>query len=162
MSERYATYLLIGGPLAQRDLPVLIDAIAQAGVSVEWGGAGFKPRTAEELLTALHQSQLWVCDDECRHGEFPELETACRALELSYRRCTEGTHACDPEVVDWRPGMVKPLVRIGSHCSEDAYVPESKVKGALDCLEKGDLREAVTRLRTLCPDVPDLPPFRIV
>ncbi len=163
MSERYATYLSIGGELAWSDVPLLLQAIAASHVATEWGGALTKPTGAAELLSALHtEGQLWFCDDECREGEFPKLEAACRSLGLPYRRCTEGTHACDPEVVDWRPGMVEPIVRIGSNCSEDAYAPERKVKEALNCLERGDLREAITRLQALYPEVPDLPPFKIV
>ena len=115
----------------------------------------------QELLTALDEGQLWFCDDQALNGEFPELETACRELGLSYTRQSEG-HCQDAEVVDWRPDMEEPLVRTGSNAGDGTFVLTEEVRKALTHLESNHIGRARELLRTLCPDIPELPPFKIV
>jgi hypothetical protein len=101
-------------------------------------------------------------DDQARFGEFPELEEACRTLGLTYRRHSEGKYELDPEVVDWRPGMSEPLVRMGSNDDREAtYVGADHVRQAIDLLEAGGAKRALSLLREVCPVVPDVPVFEI-
>jgi hypothetical protein len=117
---------------------------------------------AEELLESLRDNRLWLCDDQASYGEFPELESACQNLSLSYTRHSEGKYEYDAEVIEWRPGMTEPLVRVGSNHDEGAYVPVKEVEKALKHLEANRIGKAKKLLLALCPKIPKLPPFEIV
>jgi len=163
MSERFATWIQIGGKVPRSKINQLLKAIAAAGVSLEWGDAPFTPNSADDLLAARKDEYLELCDDEASWGQFPELEQACRKLKLAYTRCTDGGCAYDAERVDWRPGMKEPQARRSStEYSGETFVLVSEVKEALVILEAGDIPKAVAKLRSLCPDIPELPPFEIV
>ena len=162
MSDRFCAYIMIGGQLPQRRVPELLKAIAIANVSFEWGDCCLQPTTEAELLQARHKGKIYLCDAETRYGEFPELEQACRELGLAYTRHSEGKYGYDAIVVNWRPGMKNPLARRSSNSSEAIYVPAQQVKKALRHLESGRASKAKTMLRALCPEVPKLPPFKIV
>jgi hypothetical protein len=162
MSERYAAYISIGGDLPQSRVSELLEAIRNASISHEWGDTPFAPQSAGDLSKAVHKGRLWLCDDQSRYGTFPELEAACRKLGLSYTRWAEGYCQYDAELVDWRPGMRKPLVRVSSNASEATYVPTKSVMKALRHLEAGRVGKAKALLRRLCPTVPKLPPLMIV
>lgn len=162
MSERYVARIQIGGEIRRSRLPDLLEAIRTAPVSHEWGDACFEPKSAEDLVNAIRDSHLFLCDDQTRYGEFPELEAACRKLRLSYARWSEGYCAYDAEVVEWRPGMKKPLVRVGSNSNNATFVPTDEVRRALRQLESNHIGRAREILRTLCPDIPPLPSFKIV
>ncbi len=162
MSERLCAEIRIGGRLSRGQLPEFLKAVSKARVSLEWGDACFTPTTADELLESLRDGRLWLCDDQASYGEFPELESACRALGLSYTRRSEGKYERDAEIVEWRPGMAEPLSRVGSNHSQSAYVPVEEVAKALKHLEAGRAGKAKKILRTLCPQLPELPPFKIV
>jgi hypothetical protein len=162
MSERYAAYIMIGGDLPQSRVSELLETIRSASVSHEWGDPAFEPQSAGDLSAAVLKGHLWLCDDQSRYGTFPELEAACRKLGLSYTRWAEGYCEYDAELVDWRPGMRKPLVRVSSNASEATYLPTEQVKKVLRHLEANRVAKAKALLRPLCPDVPKLPPFKIV
>jgi len=162
VSERYAAYINIGGQVDESRLAELLEAIRTASVSHEWGDPPFGPRTADDLRKAIHKGYLWLCDDQSRYGTFPELEAACRKLGLSYTRWAEGYCQYDAELVDWRPGMRKPLVRVGSNDSEATYVPAERVRRALRHLDAGQVGRAKALLKLLCPTLAKLRPFKIV
>ena len=162
MSERYAANIRIGGEIRHSRLPKLLEAIRTASISHEWGEPPFEPKSAEELATAIRDGHLFLCDDQTRYGEFPELETTCRELGLSYTRWCEGYCEYDAEVIDWRPGMNEPLCRTGSNSGDATFVPADEVRKALTHLESNHVGRARELLRKLCPHVPDLPTFRIV
>lgn len=162
MSERFATWMQIGGKVPRAKVKQLLRAITEAGVSLEWGDAAFTPRSAEDLLAALKDGYLWLCDDEASWGQFPELEQACRKLRLPYTCCCDGGCAYDAERVDWRPGIKEPLSRRSStEHSGEIFVLAGEVKAALVMLEAGDVLKTVAKLRSLSPDIPELPPFEI-
>ena len=141
----------------------MLKAIAKAYVSLEWGDAPFTPANADELLEARQDGWLWLCDQEAKYGEFPELEETCRRLELPYTRFSEGWCGSDAELLDWRSGMEKPLIRTGSNDDcERTFVEASNVQKALVELEAGRVERATRILRELCPEVSELPPFKIV
>jgi len=162
MSDRIAAHITIGGEMPRAMLPLLLKAIVEAEGATEWGDAFFAPQDEDELLSCLMKNRLWLCDDESRDGAFPGLEDACRKLGLSYTRCCESRYEHNAEVVDWRPGMRKPLTRAGSVTSQLIYVPETRVRKALAHLQAGRIGKATSLLRSLCPTVPELPPFKIV
>ncbi len=162
MSERYAANITIGGQIKRSDLAVLLEAISKASVCHEWGDPPFEPKSAEELAAAVREDHLFLCDDQTHYGEFPELETTCRELGLSFTRWCEGYCEYDAEVVDWRPGMTEPLCRTGSNSGDATFVPADEVRKALKHLESNHIGRARELLRKLCPDIPDLPPLTIV
>jgi len=163
MSARYAAWIRIGGRVGHANVEPLLAAIRQASVSLEWGDAPIEPRTADELPTVCRDGHLWLCDDQASYGEFPELEAACRKLGLEYTRHTEAALDCDGELVDWRRGITKPVVRIGSNVHTKAtFVPVEALKKVIAQLEAGRSQHALRALRKLCPTVPDLPPFEII
>lgn len=162
MSERYAASIKIGGEIRQGDLAALLDAITKASICHDWGEPPFEPKSAEDLATAIRDGHLFLCDDQTRYGEFPELETTCRKLGLAYTRWCEGYCEYDAEVIDWRPSMKEPVVRVGSNSSATTYVPTKEVKKALKHLEAGRGGRAKRLLLTLCRRIPKLPVFRIV
>ena len=162
MSDRIAAHITIGGALSRSRLPGLLKAITEAEVATSWGDAFFQPQSEEQVLSVLMNGRLWLCDDESRDGCFPDLEDACRKLGLSYTRLCESRYEYDAERVDWRPGMKKPLIRVASNARNTTYISSTEVRKVLVHLEAGHINKAKSLLRTLCPDVPKLPPFRIV
>jgi hypothetical protein len=162
MPERIAASIMIGGRLHQSRLSELLDAITQAGVSLDWGDAVFNPTTADDLLKAVRDGHLWLCDDHASWGEFPELEETCRTLRLGYTRHSDSGAEYDAELVDWRSGMSEPLVRVASNCGKDTYVPHADVNKVLRYLELNRVTTAKKALQRLCPHIPALSAFRIV
>ncbi len=59
--------------------------------------------------------------------------------------------------------MKEPLIRTCSNEDSDiVLVDGATVAEALVALEAGRAQEAINKLRSLCPDIPNLPPFQIV
>lgn len=163
MSERYSTWIKIGGRIKHSRIPPLLDAICTAAVRLDWGEAYFEPQDAAELMKVRRDGVLHLCDEEARYGEFPELEKTCRRLRLSYRRHSEGTCGYDAGLTDWRPGTREPIYRRGSNeHTHEAMFLASEVKPALDALLVRKTKQAIKTLQRLMPTIPDLPPFEIV
>lgn len=163
MSARYSAWIRIGGRLDRSRAGVLLKAVNEAGASLEWGDAPFEPSSTEELIQALQDDWLFLCDEQAAYGEFPELEETCRRLGLSYTRHTEAFCDCDAELVDWRPGMAEPLVRVGSNVDPaKTFIAADTVKAVRICLENGKVQQAMDMLRDLCPEVSDLPHFELI
>ena len=160
MSARYSAWIRIGGSLERSHAEILIKAIRTDYARLDWGEPPFEPSTADELLAARSDERLRLCDEEARYGEFDTIESACRELGLSYRRHAEAWCGEDAILIDWRPGMAEPLVRVASNeGGDEALVSEERVCEALGLLEAGQTVEGVAALRTLCPAVPEIPPF---
>jgi len=163
MSARFSTWIRIGGRIERSKIEPLLKAIREASVSLEWGDACFEPKDADELLEAKESEWLRLCDDQASWGEFPELEAACRKLGLGYVRHTEAALDCDAERVDFRHGMKKPLVRVGSNVNIDVtFVPSDALREVISHLEGRQTDKALRALRKLCREVPELPPFEVV
>lgn len=163
MSDRLCGCITIGGQLKRADLDAFLAAVTGTGASHEWGEADFAPANEQELLEGLTDGRLVLRDDQARFGEFTELEEACRALGLSYQRHSEGKYEFDPEVVDWRPGMSEPLIRMGSNDDEvTTFVRADYVRQAIDLLETGGAKRALALLREVCPTVSEVPVFEII
>lgn len=163
MSERYCGWIRIGGRIERSRIDPLLREINQASVKLDWGEPLFEPKTADELLEARADDRLRLCDEEAYYGEFPELEKICRDLGLAYERSCEAWCGCDAEIVQWRPGMEKPVIRTCSNADFEVVLLDSRVvHEALVSLEAGRHQEAIGRLMNLFPEVPDLPIFEVV
>ena len=163
MSDRYCAWIRIGGSIERSKTEPLLGEIQASGVSLDWGEPPFEPASAEALVDAKKEDILQLCDDQARNGEFPELEEVCRDLGLAYTRFCEAWCGYDAEVVEFRPGMKEPLIRTCSNEGSDiVLVDTAAVKEALTSLEAGRNQEAIAQLRSLCPQVPDLPPLEII
>ena len=163
MSDRYSAWIRIGGSIERTKTERLLAEVHSSGVSLDWGEAPFEPTSAEALVDAKKDDILQLCDDQARNGEFPELEEVCRDLGLAYTRFCEAYCGYDAEIVEFRPGMKEPLIRTCSNEGSDVIlVDAATVKEALTALENGRIQEAIAKLRSLCPQVPDLPPFEII
>ena len=163
MSDRYCAWIRIGGRIERSKLGPLLGEIQAAGVSLGWGEPPFEPTSVDALVDAKKDDILQLCDNQARNGEFPELEEVCRELELAYTRFCEAYCGYDAEIVDFRPGMKEPLIRTCSNEGSDiVLVDAATVKEALTSLEAGRTQEAIAKLRSLCPQISDLPPFEIV
>ena len=163
MSDSYCAWIRIGGKIEIARAGPLIQAINESGVSTEWGAEPFVPKKARDLLKARDEDWIWLCDTEASYGEFPEIEKACRELSLGYRSHCEAWCSQDAQIADWRPGMKKPLVRTASTSEIDVvFVDVDLVAEALSQIESGRTKQGIVKLRKLCPQFPDLPPFEIV
>ena len=162
MSSRYAAWIRIGGTVERANAEPLLKAVRDAWAKRDWNAEPFQPSTVDELLDAREDGWLWLCDEEAKYGEFEAIEGACRELGLSYCRHTEAWCGEDAILIDWRPGMQEPVERVSSNDNSDAVlVSEETVREALDALEAGGAPEAIRILKSLCLQVPDLPPFEI-
>jgi hypothetical protein len=160
MSARYSAWIRIGGRLERSHTERLLKAIRADYARLDWGEPPFEPTTTDELLAARSDDRLRLCDEEARYGEFNAIESACRELGLSYRRHTEAWCGEDAILVDWRPGMTEPLVRVASNeGGDEALVSEERVCEALGLLEAGQTVAGIAALQKLCPAVPEIPPF---
>ena len=163
MSERYCAWIRIGGRIERSKTEPFLGEVQSSGVSLDWGEPPFEPTSADALGDAKKDDTLQFCDDQARYGEFPELEDVCRELGLAYTRFCEAWCGYDAQIVDWRPGMNEPLIRTCSNEDSDiVLVDAAAVKNALTALEAGRTQEAIVKLRSLCPQLSDLPPFEIV
>ena len=162
MADRFCAQITIGGRLTRRRLPRFLKAIADSRGSLEWGDAPFQPASADELTAALSAGRLVLCDDQARFGEFENLEAACRRLHLAYTRHSESRYEFEAELVDWRPGMREPIVRMCCSNSQNVLVWADFVQEALDHLKARRYRKALTVLQWLLPTIPELPPLEIV
>ena len=84
MSERYCAWIRIGGRINASKTRPLLKTIREAGASLGWGEPLATPESTAELIKGLQDDWLWLCDDQARYGEFPELEAACQRLGLDY------------------------------------------------------------------------------
>lgn len=163
MSERFSTWIEIGGRLKGCHVEPLLNAIREAGVRLDWGEPYFEPKDAAELLEGRRDSLLHLCDEEARYGEFPELEKTCRRLRLSYRRHSEGTCGYDAGLTDWHPGMREPIYRRSSNeHTHEALLLASEVKPALEALLASKAKQAIETLQRIPPTIPALPLFEII
>ena len=99
--------------MAKRLVANLCQEIAAAGVAAEWGDGPFRPKSAEDLLSACRQERgtrvLWLCDDHANWGRFPTLEAfLVERARLPFDLRSEGKADYDPELIMFRPGK-KPI-----------------------------------------------------
>lgn len=164
MSERVLAIIRIGGQLDTSRAEVLIDAINEARLFTDEGDLPYKPRRLADLIAACTiEGHLLLCDEEAPFGELPSLKKICRELGLSYRQWHESVPDLGSLVEVWVPGMELPLLLTGDHCEPDTFLVDGmKVGNALELLERGDVAGAITAIRSILPQLPELPPFELI
>jgi hypothetical protein len=179
MSEPIAAELRIGGQIRRDLVSGLCKAIAEQGVSLEWGDAYFGPGSAEELSEGCQDRDgvllLCLCDDQANYGEFGILEKFLVDAGISFRRHSDAKHEFDAEVVEFRPGIGR--VEFPSNNNGEGLVPlatltriGAAVDNAADTAEGQAALELLRRIRNLQhlvhesmpTNVPALEPFEIV
>src|SRR5260221_11856170 len=179
MSEPIPTEISIGGQIRADQVPGLCQAIAEEGVSLEWGDACFTPETAEELLAARQEHDgvrvLWLCDDQANYGRLDVLELFLERERITFRHKSDAKYEYDAEIIEYRPeiGQVsyssdnsgQPLIPLKTMTSIAAAVdhatntPEGQT--ALELLRR--LRNIQQLVHEKMPTlVPPLEPFEIV
>ncbi|HEX5105883.1 MAG TPA: hypothetical protein VFV87_18825 [Pirellulaceae bacterium] len=176
MSEPIPACISIGGKLPRHLVPQLCESIQADGLSLEWGDAHFRPKTAEDLLDACRDERgvsiLWLCDDQADWGRLPNLEDFLTKVgKLPFDLRSEGKMSFDPDLVRHRPG--KRPVQITTNAQGDPVViaqllapvvktlaKAADAKSRQDC--QADVQRALRRLRSvLPPKIAPLPPFEI-
>jgi hypothetical protein len=118
MFERMAAEIAIGGDVPADVVPELIDEIKAQGVQVGWNKRPFKAKNANELLALARKngkaSTLLLADHEATWGSFDLLEAFLVNHKIAFDRRSEGKFGFDAELVQYRPGMKKTLVRMTS------------------------------------------------
>jgi len=186
MPDRYNASIRIGGTIdrttdSQCDpemsaLNVMLAMINGADVSHEWGDAVAVICEGEddELLQYTNDNGLLEFKGESViNGEFDELETFLREHDIPYNRSTCAYGGYLGEDVYWMPGMEQPLVILGDDHGTD-YVSREDISILLHTLKEGRdadtfvdmarelVHTAIEKLEEVCPDPPDIPPFKIV
>jgi hypothetical protein len=185
MSERMAAQIWIGGKVPARLVDELCGEIDAEGVTLDWGGACFAPKTGAELLNARVDCEgaavLYLCDEQASWGQFNSLEGFLQEHNIPFTRRNDGGAAYNGEIVEFRAGQ-DPLC-IPTDADGEAVVDVSVLRpidellaGALEQLENGSmdkadradkvasmLKDAHGQLRAqLPPVVAPLEPFEIV
>ncbi len=179
MSEPIPTEISIGGKIRKDQVPGLCQAIAEEGMSLEWGDAGFIPETTEELLAACQDRDgvrvLWLCNDQANYGCFDVLEEFLARERISFRHKSDAKYEYDAEIIEYRPqiGQVsyasnnsgEPLIQLSTMTLIATAVDqaENTAEGqtALELLRR--LRNIQQLVHESLPAlVPPLEPFEIV
>ena len=173
MSERISAEIWVGGKLASRFVPDLCEAIREQGVSREWGGPSFEPRTAVDLMEAREEvdrgaAVLYLCSETANWGQFAELETWLQAHELPYTRRTSNSDCYDGALVEFRPG--RELVSLATNAAGQPMADAETVQKAWYLLKEAQqsLRAGGNALKPLCEATdllagvlpPELPPLQ--
>ncbi len=162
MSEVCSASIRIGGAVERSRIEPLLEVIRWMEFGPAWDEP-FKSKDPDDLLDALTDGRLWLCNAEINFSALSKLEEVCQDLGLGYTQHVEAGIGDDASLTDWRPGMNQTLFRTGSNADGDAtLVPKAEVREALTELEAGRVAEATEMLRRLCQNVPELPPFTIV
>jgi hypothetical protein len=107
MSEPIPTEIAIGGKIRADQVPGLCQAIAEQGVSLEWGDACFTPETADDLLSACQEHDgvrvLWLCDDQANYGRLEVLELFLERDQIAFRHKSDAKYEYDAEIIEYRP-----------------------------------------------------------
>ncbi|MHA2279696.1 MAG: hypothetical protein ACXAC5_02215 [Promethearchaeota archaeon] len=103
-------------------------------------------------------------------GKFEDLEFWLQEAGIPYRRWTEAKFEYDAEEVIWLPEMSKSFHCIlDQECNE--VVKATEIREVMELLVEyrteepvrtDYLEEAITKLRKLCPDIPQVPKFELV
>lgn len=126
MSTTFSTWIRIGGQIDHKIIQSLLQAISAAGVHLQGCNEPFIPRRSDHLLTAICDDSLWLYESQSSH-ELPYLEQVCRHLGLSYTRFSGAAEGFDVELVDWRPEMKNPLVRVGKSADWDRILVDVSI-----------------------------------
>jgi hypothetical protein len=178
MAERLAAQIWIGGKISADLVDELCGAIDTQGVSLEWGGGLFQPKTPQDLLQAHVENDeahtLWVCDDQASWGELNDLESFLEEHAIPYTRQSEGGGSYNGEIIEYRPETDLDCIPIDADGvpTTDVSVLRNVAEAldaAIEQLDAGAVRKATSRLKAarktlseqLPPEIPPLPNFEI-
>jgi hypothetical protein len=147
MSDRYSARIEIGGELPRQHLPRFCRLLDVSDEDV--------------LLERIADGHLVLEDDQAAWGEFFELESVCRDLDLPYQRRSEGYWDQPPQLAFWQPGM-EGSESVTTNGDGGILVSMDTLREARDYLRAGGAAEALALLEETAIEVPDLPPFRLV
>ena len=175
MSDYIAAKIRIGGRISATLVPELCTVITQQHVSLEWGDARFRPRSAEDLLEARREEDgvrlLWLYDDQARWGRFDALEQFLQTHGIPFSRRSDGKYEYDPEIVEYRPehGALPML----TNTDGEPVVPVSKLAVVETALKQAEGKRTRSEMidsiqlaqrllrKLLPPTLPLLEPFEI-
>ena len=147
MSDHYSARIEIGGELPRQHLPRICRLL--------------EVDDEEALMARVAAGRLVLHDEQAAWGEFYELESTCRDLDLPYRRHSEGYWEHPPQLVFWQPGMEEPeSVTTDSDGAMQASM--DTLCEARDHLRAGEVAAALALLEETVVEVPELPVFRLV
>jgi hypothetical protein len=147
MSDHYSARIEIGGDLPRQHLPRFCSLFEVSG--------------EDELLGHIADGHLVLEDEQAAWGQFLELESACRDLDLPYRRHSEGYWDHPPQLVFWQPGM-EDTEEVTTDREGDMLASMDTLREARDHLRAGRAAEALALLEETVIEVPELPAFRPV
>jgi hypothetical protein len=147
MSDRYSARIEIGGELPRQHLPRFCRL--------------FDVGDENALLKRVTDGRLVLEDAQAAWGEFYELETTCRDLDLPYRRHSDGYWEQPPQRVFWQPGMEGPE-SVTTHSDGGMLVSMDVLRETRDHLRAGNTTAALALLEETIIEVPELPVFRLV
>jgi len=161
----------------------LYAAIEQAYTGEPTADCDVNQETIFNISGHLSDNRLWIQLGEVPNGEFFALEEFCQAEGLSYHRWSDMSDQNLGESVYWVPDMQEPLI-LWTDATQEEMVEGKVVREAIQLLsqhpfcflkdESGkspaeSAVKATTRvevalkiLRCLCPDIPEIPEFRLV
>lgn len=107
MADYFPGAIQIGGSVSRAVATQLANAITEARVSLDWGGATFAPSTSDDLQAAVDAETkvLQLYDDQARYGAFWDLERWLEAHGVTFVRTSDARYEFDGEVVSFRPGV---------------------------------------------------------
>lgn len=146
MSDHYSARIEIGGELPRQHLPRFCRL--------------FDVSDENAMMKRVTDGCLVLEDAQAAWGEFYELETTCRDLDLPYRRHSEGHWEQPPQLVFWQPGMEEPE-SVTTDSDGGMLVSMDVLCEARDYLRDGRDAEALVLLDETMIEVPELPAFRI-
>jgi len=149
MSDRYYASIRIGGDLPRSQVAGFCRLL------------GLDHESDVALLQHIEDGRLVHCDDQAAWGEFCELESACRDLDLPYVRRSEGYWDCPPQAVFWQPGMEGPESTV-TDSDGNPLVSMDTLCEVRAALRSGRMAEALALLDETIIVVPETPPFRIL
>lgn len=162
MANRFPAHIVIGGDLPRRKARLLIAAINEEQLRLDWNHfEDVEISTTRELRELIEEDTgyLKLFDPEAREGKFETLEKVCGELGLAYDRYSDPDDGEDGERVSLRAGVRSRSV---IDASREDVVPVSLVASALGLLQAGHVRKAARALDELVQQLPELPEFRIV
>ncbi len=108
MADYVAAHITIGGPISDRLVPKLCDAIGRQGVSLDWGEFDFCPARSDDLLEVCQEiaaaNVLRLFSDEVAYGNFDLLQEFLVDHEIPFDRWHESKYEIPCELMVYRPG----------------------------------------------------------
>jgi len=163
MGDYFPAEIHIGGPVKRQDVKGLCEAIRREGVSIgEYGGPGFEPETAEDLLEAARECDgvISLYDDDADGGMFEQLEEFCEQHDIPFTRKNDAKYEHRAEVVEFRAGWAE-CQAFPADNDGNQLVDVREIEKILD--KTTTYEQARTLIRKACGlGIPPLPKFCVI